>query len=668
MKQSFVVGAEGLDVFIPVDLNPPGVGIDRLIQDVIDLHHKAGFNAFMLSGPSKGWRSVGYPSRDEFERIADKILKFKDGVRGYDFKVGWWNTLTLKSGPAAFQRIVFLDGRECPASTCPLDLGFQERFSGDIAYVAERANPALIIFEDDYGMSCHGGDACFCDLHLDFFSKRVGRYYSREQLQILFNGQSEASVSLRAEWEAGLRDSLVQLATRVRQAVDHVAPSIPMGYMQPGCADRDGNSTEAVARAFAGDRHRPFIRLYGTSYCSDDAFTLPENVFHALYCKQHLPEDVICYHESDTFPHNRFFMSAGKMRSLMAAVYSYGFAGSTFQVCQHLDDPNEEAGYYSMFAEERKRFETVQKIAQQSELSGCSVLSAPKQANGWVVPFAHFGIPYTTKESSVNVLSGTLPDVFNDDQIVEFLKHGLLLDGHAAERLCARGFSELLGLSVQGVSTINDPGRDLGSREKIRERFLRDADAGRLMTSFATYAPYGNGSMYHLKPNTASTEIITDLVSFRNETIGVGMTRFCNAEGGRVVTMGMSVAGNRSSSLFNYRRARLIQDLVVWIGAKDIVHVQNQPKIFCIQNRPQANWNTRMVRLVTLINLCSDTCESVELYLPQGLREGVVVNYLDTNGEWVEAEHVFLGATVRIDHPLLLYHPLYLRFVTEADC
>jgi len=665
MKEPLIMGGDDLDIFIPIPLTNYEGGIEQSIKDVIELHKKGEFDKFILHGPSKGWRSVGYPPRDEFEQIAKNILKFKEGVSAYDIRLGWWAHITLKTGPSEFQRIVNIDGQKCPTSTCPLDEGFQERYSNDVALVAKLAKPELIIFEDDFGLNCHNGPGCFCDLHLRFFADRVGRSYTREELQGIFEDESETSVSLRREWEAMSRDSLVQFASRVRKAVDKATPWIPMGSMQPGCADRDGDSTEAVARAFSGDKHRPFIRLCGTSYGSDDSFSLPKTIFHALYSKQHLPKDVICYHESDTYPHNRFYMSAGKMRSLMGSVYSYGFAGSTFQICQSLDKPNEEVGYHEMFMEERERFQAIMKLARHCEVSGCGLLSAPKQTNDWVSAFAHFGIPYSTQESAVNVLSGTLPDNFSDSQIGMFLKQGLLLDGEAAERLCARGFSEAIGVSIEGKATIMDPGRDLEGRERIRDEFTRTDQDGRRMAWFSTFSPQGNGNMHHLVPNNSSTEIVTDLLNFKNETVSVGMTRFHNSEGGRIVVMGMSVTGNLSSSLFNYRRGRLIQYLVLWAGAKDLVFIQNQPKIFCILNLPQNPDDGNLAGLVTLINLCSDTCKSVELQVPQEWLGSTALTYLDAAGRWQEAAYEFIGETVRIDHSLPLYHPLYLRFMRD---
>jgi hypothetical protein len=42
------------------------------------------------------------------------------------------------------------------------------------------------------------------------------------------------------------------------------------------------------------------------------------------------------------------------------------------------------------------------------------------------------------------------------------------------------------------------------------------------------------------------------------------MTRFENELSGRVVVMGMTVKGNLSQSLFNYRRKRLFEEMLLW--------------------------------------------------------------------------------------------------------
>lgn len=667
MNKKCDLKTDKLDIIIPIGLEDD-TNTENIIKSIIALHEKTGFYKFALSGPSKGWRTVGYPPREHFLQIADKILLFKKALRDYNIQSAWWHTLTLKTGPAPYRRIVNINGQPSRFSSCPLDPDFRERFASDVALVAERARPSMIIYEDDYGINCHNGYACFCDLHLAAFAKRTGKYYPIEELPEIFSGHTIEALSLRRTWAELTKDSLVGLAAHVRKIVDKSTPDIPMGSMQPGCADADGNSTEAVAIAFAGKRHRPFVRLYGTSYGSDDAPSLPENIFHALYSKQHLPKKFIVYHESDTYPHSRFFMSAGKMKSLMAAAYSYAFDGSIFQARQHLDAPNEEKGYYEMFAREEKRFNAINKIARNCAINGCGMLYDPfwggdgaRHGAGWLKTFAHFGIPYTTKETKVNVLSGTLPNALSNKKIKELLKKGLLLDGEAAKLLCDRGFSNDIGVTVKSPVNKPDKLKDIEGREKIRNNFVL-ADNGRLMNWCFTYSPYGNGELFSMVPSCPTCEVITDLLDFKGKNLGPGMTRYENQNGGRVVVMAMTTKGNMSSSLFNYRRQRLLQNLLVWAGAEDIVYVKERAKTFCILNQPLKKFRNQFRGVLTLINLCSDTFESVELSLPEKWRGTSRVKYLDIDGRWKKIHYKDTAEGMEIFHPLPIYEPLYLLF------
>jgi len=657
-----------VDIIVPVGLHDDDPDLQALIESIIALHKRTGFSQFILSAPSKGWRSVGYPPRDHFDRIAADLLVCRTALGEHGIRVGWWHSLTLKTGPLDSQRIVNINGDVAPRSACPLDAKFQQRFAEDVALVAKKANPYLIFFEDDYGLNCHNGYACFCDLHLEAFATRTGRRCTREQLRTVLLGDDAAATTLRLAWAEVHRDSLVAMAARVRRAVDRETPWIPIGSMQPGCADRDGDTTEAVARALAGSRHRPFVRLYGTSYSNDDPSTLPQNIFHALYSKEHLPGDFIIYHESDTYPHNRFFMSAGKMRGLMVAAYSYGFDGSTFQVRQHLDEGNEECGYADMFTAERRRFDGLKRAAKQCAPHGCGLIFDPlafcKHAdeNHWVRAFAHFGIPYVTRESHVNALSGAQPNGLSDTGIQSLLRRGLILDGEAALALCRRGFGNDLGVTVETLDPAQHWEGDIQGNERIRDAFIHDRESGSLMAWYSAYSPYGRGDMYRLTPVSNACEIVTDLLSFQGQNVGVGMTRFVNRHGGRILVMAMGVKNNHSHSLFNYRRQKLMHSLIAWAGADDLVYVKDRPKVFCIQNRPLATADVNLLGMVTLTSLCPDPFDSVDLHLPTAWKPDLCIRFLDQDGDWREARYECREDEVRILHSLVLYMPMCLRF------
>ena len=68
----------------------------------------------------------------------------------------------------------------------------------------------------------------------------------------------------------------------------------------------------------------------------------------------------------------------------------------------------------------------------------------------------------------------------------------------------------------------------------------------------------------------------------------VSMTRFVNELGGRVVVCGTTVRGNESQSLWNYRRMKLLQSLVVWLGG-NVPMSRRSPKIWTIANEPASN-------------------------------------------------------------------------------
>ena len=148
-------------------------------------------------------------------------------------------------------------------------------------------------------------------------------------------------------------------------------------------------------------------------------------------------------------------------------------------------------------------------------------------------------------------------------------------------------------------------------------------------------------------------EILTRLFTFRKREIGIGMTRFTNKLGGRVVVMGMSTAGNWSSSLLNYRRQRLIQDQLVWLGAQT-VFVRNEPHIYLVMNEADDPADAGFFGMLTISNLNPDPVEGISLYLPESWRKAKRVLRLDREGAWrpfeAEAETDGVRLPVRLDH------------------
>lgn len=660
----------GLDIIIPISMDEDWLSNDQIISDILEHYHRYGYTRFALAAPGKGCRSVGYPPDQHFEERAQAFLEIKQALAPYGIECGWWNWASMKSGPTPeFSRMINADGTETPFSSCPLDPAFRERYARSNALFAQIAKPSFIILEDDYSIHAsarpHG---CFCQRHLQEFAARQGRYYTREELAEIFQQNTRESFSLLRAWRALIRDSLVIFAQALRAAVDEESPEIPIGYMQAGTADRDGDCTEAVCRALAGPHHIPFSRLYGTYYCGADLRTLPTVLYHPIYSRQHISAPFRFYHESDSYPHTRFFTAGAHMRSILGAVYSYGFDGSTFQTQQLLDMPNEEPAYAAMLSQERSRFNEVYRTVSRCRQRGVEICYDPfwntadtsKKSSEplWCQCAGLFGIPYTTEESEVAFWDDRQARYADDACIRHALSKGLFLDGDAAKCLCERGYGEYIGVQL-GEDVADAPLLfDLGAKEVIREEFSLPGK-GRNMPAAHMFAEGKNGKLLRMTVTEPGCEILSDLLDYRKNPVSPAMTRFENRLGGRVVVMGMTLEGNDSQALLNHRRQRLLQQMLVWCSDA-YAFVKEAAQVFTIMNEAVNPESCGYLGMLTLINLGDDDFLQIDLHLPPKWREASSFRVLDPSGNWQDAEFERTEDGLILHEPIHHLNPVYL--------
>ncbi len=656
-----------IDVMVPVSLELDWPTKDEIIECIIEQNELYGFKTFLLAGPGAGWRSFGFPSDENFDGLAKLFLEVKEKLSDRDITLGWWDCLTIKSGRSEmFQCIVKADGADHPFANCPLDTAFRSKFAKNVARFAKIARPEFITFEDDYAVNAAaGGYGCFCPLHLAEFERREGKKYTREELLSIFKQKDRESLDILRRYRKLTKDTLVGLSEAIRAELDKENPEIPMGLMQPGCTDNDGYSTYEVCKALAGDKHTPFSRLYGAFYCGGEMKNIPEKIYHAIYSKQHIEGKFKFYHESDTFPHTRFFSSAKQMKAFMAIAYSSGFIGSIFQTQQLLDDPNEERAYGKMFASEKKRFNELINAVDGCERIGVSLpydpfyntLESSKNPNPyWTRTLDMFGIPYTTKATEVSFIDKRLASYCSDEDIIRYLKGTLFIDGDAAYELANRGFGKYIGVEVGGDVATGMLGFDLGAREILKTPF-DEFSKGKNMPIAHMFACGGNGILRRLTPNNDLTEVISEAYTFNKELISTAMTRFKNELGGTVIVMGMTLENNLSQSLFNYRRKRLFEELLINASA-GIPLVREEPNVHIIVNK--ANTDKDFAYLLTLINLGEDSISSFKLYLPEDMIERDIY-YLNTIGEWERLEFEITGNEAVFNYALDLCEPVYLK-------
>jgi hypothetical protein len=643
---------------------------EEMLSQMIEIKKRFGLRRFLLTDPMEHVRLFGYPASQVYRQIGEKVLYVKQQLSSYDIEVGWWCAPSLRSGSGApFQYITDLSGKISSISLCPIDPKYMEDFSENVATVVKMSNPFMVQFEDDYELSHQPPEVqfgCFCPLHLAEFAKRQNKYYSREELFEIFQQVTPESIKLRQAWAELSRDSLSNLASLIRKKIDEIAPETRIMLCQSGMTDFDGDFTEAVTQAFAGNT-RPSVRLYGTSYGSDHAQSLPDNVFHALYSKQHLPDSFECFHESDTYPHNRFFMSAAKMKSLITATISYGFDDLLFYPTQYLDNPTEEEGYLKMYHSETKRLNALKRAVRNCDVTGVEVVHkpfahivSPYAGSGrphtdsgarWVSVLGRLGIPYTSKNGNVRFISGNMTDMMDDEEIERLLTGNVMMDGEAAYSLYEKGWGKLIG--AERVST--------GKEANFCYEGIRDTSdflniEGDLMYN-NIHAPAGteSGLFFVLKP-VSKAEIITDFLDGEEKKVMPAMYRFQNSQGGRIAVTALN-ANNRSSGMFNYKKKELMCQTIEWLANESLpVFVKDLPNVFCIVNKSRsANY-----AIVTLTNLSSDTFNSFSLKVAPEW-EDKNIEFLDEEGTWEKTKYKKLKSGYRINLQLDIMQPAILK-------
>jgi hypothetical protein len=370
------------------------------------------------------------------------------------------------------------------------------------------------------------------------------------------------------------------------------------------------------------------------------------------------------YHESDTFPHTRFFMSSVKIESLMTAAYAYGIDDSRFHPIQYTDNLLEEVGYSNMYVRRKKRFNALKTAVKDCSVDGCEIMYDPfehiadaygKRSHkryAWANVTGRLGIPHTSTEGKVKMVSGNTVDLMSDDTIIELLSGSVFLDGKAAHSLCKRGFSDLIGAGVLP-----------GDKPDFLYEGIRDtADfqdiAGKIMYNFLLFVvATEGGSFVKLKP-IENAHILTDFLDDEEKRITPGMMRYQNKLGGRVAITAFDLHNNSSSAVINYKKKEIIRQTIEWLGNESLpVFVKHMPNIFCIFNRSKSN----EYAVVVIISLCSDPFDSITLDVAS---EWLDSNFelLNNNGTWDIIKVETQDRTIKVNTEVTLMNPVIIKF------
>lgn len=620
--------------------------IARAIGDIRHIHETAGLRRFYLCGPTfSGVMYAPFPD-DLYARMGAEFAEVKRALADTDIELGWWCTPSIRY-VSDFEPIQDAWGnKSIDNKKCPLDPAFQADWAAKIKSVAAAMRPTIINIEDDYTLGWGRGlksSACYCPRHLAAFAYRYGQTLPGPAIAAAFENRTPENLAIRRAFADTVRESLCELARRVRAAVDEVDPSIRIGLCEAGAnSDKDGDALEAVARAFAGPHTRPAVRPAGAIYGAQTTpADIPPAIGHTLDTLERLPKDIETFYEADPYPHNRFYTSASQMISLMSGALFMGSQNIQFYCLQNLDDPLEDTGYVDAYQSMKPRLERVRGFisARKARLAGVRLVwrtenislnrggDGDSQLVDGAFLCAKMGFPYTTRKDAKGsaILAGDIVHVMTDEDLLAILSGGVFVDAPAAALLSKRGFGGHLGVEVklaeERLPIITEtilPASGCQRRGKSVNAFhIFNVGTEGTIHTFATLTPH------------VDTEIWSEFSGIDGKVVTPSLTMAANSLGGRVAVFAVSLLGNRNSGLYNLRRQEQLRNLFNRLAPETLpVVAVDAPGIWTMAQVAEDEKSM----LVMVNNLSGDVRSSLAFAFSREWT-GAAIARLDENGE-----------------------------------
>ena len=417
----------------------------------------------------------------------DRWLRLLEDVRavaerhGAALSVNHWHSimhadLGKRMDPALpFRPMVDPDGREAALCVCPLD----ETWRGHLAALYARyaaLQPHILWVEDDFRFHNHaplrwGG--CFCGEHMKLYSRMAGQAVTREDF-VKGALQPGEPHPYRRVWLDACRETLIEVAGRLEEAVHAVSPRTRLGLMSslPQTHAAEGRDWHGLLRAFAGAENPPVDRIHLPAYAENSpwryllAFNMVSMANRAL-----LPQDALVYPELENYPYSRFAKSLAFTRFQLLTSLPLNPAGMTID----LYDLNGngivwEEGYQDMLRQVKPFLNEMQESgAFAQEQQGVRVLLSQESAytlhtrrgeameelypqeEFWAGYLSACGVPFRFQteipSGETAAVSGQYLRNLSPEDIRRLMEDNfVLLTADALETLADMGLGELAGL------------------------------------------------------------------------------------------------------------------------------------------------------------------------------------------------------------------------------
>ncbi|MBE6389022.1 MAG: hypothetical protein E7043_02490 [Lentisphaerae bacterium] len=537
--------------------------------------------------------SHGHPSLEWAKRYQEKLFLVKEALesRGVKYSLNPWIT----SGHAdrgrddrcrmpGFQFMVGADGSESRHSACFISPAWRE-YLQKLWGIYAATGPHIMWVEDDIRTFNHEPVefGCFCPLHMAMFQKRTGTAVSREELvrAILHPGEVDP---LRREYLAMQREIMVDTAHFLARCVHDISPGTSLGLMSSGPRMHalEGRDWSALAEALADGGilySRPPMGNYFEDsmrgfYYSQDSIKLTRSV---------LPPGTVEQTECENIPFTRFSKSVNFTFLELAISFAYGSAGVTLNIFDHCGTPMQNEVHYLTMLRDKKPFFSaltevigspdgyrgVQLIHRDGAAfckrleSGCAYRDLEEDGFEMMQALESHGIATSYEKSSVSALSGETAGALTDEEILELLHGGILLDAMAAKILFERGFGELIGIrQIRFPESRREFGK-IVSAEEFHSVLFGGRDGCYLTATLPFLNSTARFSSFETLPGAIEISSWVDPDTCR---FAPAMSGFVNSLGGRVVVHSLEYKSCFGPSFASPFRREQLHGVINWLA------------------------------------------------------------------------------------------------------
>ena len=620
----------------------PHYGVDELIV-------KVDTEEFSHGQPPLDWIRKYQPHLFEIKAEMDKL--------GIVFSINPWITVghndrgrDSRTYIPGLRTMVGHDGTECMACACPMSLAWREHVAKIWTMYAE-TKPHVIWMEDDLRTFFHRPVrySCFCHLHIERFSDRIGEKVTRETLveAILKPGDPHP---WRSEFLDMQGDVMIELVDFLAKVVHKTSPDTRLGLMSSDVRGHamEGRRWHDFAHAVADGKplySRPPLGHYHEAtlrglYYSHDSIKLTRHM---------LPKDTIHQTEVENVPFTQYSKSTSFTFLQMAISFAFGADGVTLNLFDHAGTPMECEPMFGKLLKEKKSF--FHALAGRSQQSGtyCGVKILVHEKSSYVKKLKRstnflelagdgeclmqmlesHGIPTIYENSHILANSGQQLRAFNDSEIREFLSKGIWLDAVAAKILFDRGFGREIGLkSINSPVFLNDLGA-FSAEEFFNPKF---GGAEKKFLTLTMPDLTGRPDFSIMEP-VAEAEIISRIVDPDAKRHHVCAYAYENQLGGRIIVQAFDLATAYGVAYNHTFRREQLQHMVRWLG-RDDVPLLVRGGVYPLGLRKDLGDKT----LLGLFNLSLDPWEKVEFEFSDK-RTIEKTELLTATGDWVPCKN-----------------------------